>query len=72
VLADAAPDRAAFTRAAEAAVADARPSGDNADKIVLARRLVVRALEAAAAGTPERIPALPASVLADTGALTHA
>jgi xanthine dehydrogenase YagS FAD-binding subunit len=72
VLADAAPDRAAFTRAAEAAVADARPSGDNADKIVLARRLVVRALEAAAAGTPERTPALPASVLADTGALTHA
>lgn len=67
-LTGAAPDRAAFARAAEAALAGARPSGDNAEKIELARRLVVRALEAAAAGTPARTPALPASVLADTGA----
>jgi len=67
-LTGAAPDRAAFARAADIALADARPSGDNADKIELARRLVVRALEAAAAGTPERLPALPASVLSDTGA----
>ena len=66
------PDVAAFARAAEAALADARPSGDNAAKIELARRLVVRALQAAAAGTPERMPALPASVLADTGAAAHA
>lgn len=71
VLAGAAPERAAFARAAEAALAGARPSGDNAEKIELARRLVVRALEAAAAGTPARLPALPASVLADTGA-SHA
>ncbi|TPE49690.1 FAD binding domain-containing protein [Amaricoccus solimangrovi] len=62
----------AFAEAAALALADARPSGDNAYKIELARRLVLRALERAAAGTPERIPALPASVLADTGATAHA
>ncbi len=62
-LAGATPDAASFARAAEAALAGARPSGDNAHKIELARRLVVRALEAAAAGTPRRMPALPASVL---------
>ncbi len=75
LLEGALPDRAAFTRAADAALADARPSGDNAHKIELARRLVVRAFEAAAAGTPSRLPALPASVLsetADTGARSHA
>jgi xanthine dehydrogenase YagS FAD-binding subunit len=71
VLKGAALERASFARAAEVALADARPSGDNADKIELARRLVVRALESAAAGTPERVPALPASVLADTGAFAH-
>jgi xanthine dehydrogenase YagS FAD-binding subunit len=60
-LTGAPPDRAAFRRAAEIALADARPSGDNAFKIELARRIVVRALALAAAGTPERIPALPAS-----------
>ena len=37
-------DAAAFRRAAEAALADARPSGDNAFKIELARRIIVRAL----------------------------
>ena len=42
-------------------MADATPSGDNAFKIELARRIVVRALSLAAAGTPERMPALPAS-----------
>ena len=36
----AAPDREAFARAAEAALADARPSGDNAFKIELAKRVV--------------------------------
>jgi xanthine dehydrogenase YagS FAD-binding subunit len=50
-----------FRRAAEAALAGAKPSGDNAFKIELAQRIVVRALTLAAAGTPERIPALPAS-----------
>ena len=50
-----------FRRAADAALAAAKPSGDNAFKIELARRIVVRALALAAAGTPERSPALPAS-----------
>lgn len=71
VLDGAHPDRAAFARAAEVALAGARPSGDNVEKVELARRLVVRALEAAAAGTPARMPALSASVFADTGA-SHA
>jgi xanthine dehydrogenase YagS FAD-binding subunit len=46
------------------ALAEARPSGDNAFKIELARRIAVRALALAAAGTPERLPALPASPFA--------
>ena len=61
LLAGARPDEAVFRRAAETALADARPSGDNAFKIELARRILVRALTVAAAGTPERVPALPAS-----------
>jgi len=63
-----APD--AFRHAAERALADAKPSGDNAFKIELARRIIVRALTMAAAGTPARLPALPASPFA--GASTHA
>jgi xanthine dehydrogenase YagS FAD-binding subunit len=55
------PDAENFRRAAEAALAGAKPSGDNEFKIELARRLVLRALTLAATGTPERIPALPAS-----------
>lgn len=68
-LLGAATDGAAFRYAAEAALADAQPSGDNAFKIELARRVVVRALALAAAGTPERTPALPASPFA--GAMAH-
>lgn len=64
VLAGAAPDAAVFRAAAEAALADATPSGDNAFKIELARRIVARALTLSAAGTPERVPALPASPFA--------
>lgn len=72
MLAGADPDRAAFRRAAEAALAEATPSGDNGFKIELARRVVARALDLAAAGTPERLPALPASPFAPvTGALLH-
>ncbi|MGY2047600.1 FAD binding domain-containing protein [Methylobacterium sp. JK268] len=72
-LAGATPDAAAFARAAEAILAGASPSGDNAYKIPLARRLVARALARAAAGTPERLPALPASVFApQPGELAHA
>lgn len=53
-----------FARAADLAVEGANPSGDNAAKIELARRIAIRALEHAAAGTPDRLPALPASVFA--------
>jgi xanthine dehydrogenase YagS FAD-binding subunit len=63
-LAGAQPDAESFRRAAEAALVEARPSGDNASKIELARRIVVRALALAAVGTPDRMPALPASLFA--------
>jgi xanthine dehydrogenase YagS FAD-binding subunit len=64
ILAGARPDASVFCRAAEAALAQAKPSGDNGFKIELARRIVVRALALAAAGTPGRMPALPASPFA--------
>jgi xanthine dehydrogenase YagS FAD-binding subunit len=64
VLATQVPDPAIFRKAAAAALADARPSGDNAFKITLAARVIERALALAAAGTPERMPALPASPFA--------
>ncbi len=60
-LAGAKPDRETFRRAAEMALADAQPSGDNGFKIELARRIVGRTLTLAAAGTPQRLPALPGS-----------
>jgi xanthine dehydrogenase YagS FAD-binding subunit len=73
ILAGVRPDVAAFGRAADVALADARPSGDNAFKIELARRIVVRALTLAAAGTPDRVPALPASPFASvSGVAVHA
>lgn len=72
-LAGARPGRDAFRRAAEAALADAKPSGDNGFKIELARRILVRALTLAVAGTPERLPALPASPFAPvSGVVLHA
>jgi xanthine dehydrogenase YagS FAD-binding subunit len=61
-----------FRRAAEVALAEATPSGDNAFKIELARRVVVRAFALAAAGTPERLPALPGSPFAAvSGVFSH-
>ena len=73
ILAGASPGPAAFRRAAEAALADAKPSGDNLFKIELARRILVRTLTLAAAGTPKRVPALPASPFSSvSGALHHA
>jgi xanthine dehydrogenase YagS FAD-binding subunit len=54
-------DQAAYRRAAQAALAEAKPSGDNAFKIELAQRIIVRALTSAANGTPSRLHALPAS-----------
>jgi xanthine dehydrogenase YagS FAD-binding subunit len=73
MLAGARVDGSLFRRAAEAALADAKPSGDNGFKIELARRIVVRALALATAGTPERVPALPASPFASVaGDVIHA
>jgi len=60
-LAGAQPSRESFVRAAGIALADAGPSGDNAFKIELGRRIVLRALAAAAEGTPDATPALPGS-----------
>jgi xanthine dehydrogenase YagS FAD-binding subunit len=48
-----AADRAAFARAADAILRDARGFGHNDFKIELARRAIVRALSQAAAGTPQ-------------------
>ena len=72
MLANSSPDPTAYRRAATAALADAKPSGDNSFKIELAQRIIVRALTLAAAGTPERTPALPASLFSSAaGALHH-
>jgi xanthine dehydrogenase YagS FAD-binding subunit len=54
-----------FARAAATALASAVPSGANAHKIELARRTATKALALAAAGTPTRMPALPASPFGD-------
>jgi xanthine dehydrogenase YagS FAD-binding subunit len=61
VLAGQKPGEAVFRRAAEEALAQAAPSGDNTFKIDLAKATLVRALTLAAAGTPDHMPALPAS-----------
>lgn len=71
VLAGAPADAETFERAADAALADARPSGDNAFKITLARRLIVRVLRLALQGTPEVMPALPASPFAANSGARH-
>lgn len=65
------PTAKAFARAAELALAQARPSGDNAFKIELARRIVVRALSLALQGTPEVMPALPASPFSTIPGANH-
>jgi xanthine dehydrogenase YagS FAD-binding subunit len=70
-LAGRAPDAVAFVHAAEAALADAKPSGDNAFKIELARRIIVRALMLASAGTPQRVPALPGSPFSSLAGASH-
>jgi xanthine dehydrogenase YagS FAD-binding subunit len=71
ILAGSSPGDPAFRRAAEAALADAKPSGDNRFKIELARRTLWRALRLAAAGTPERVPALPASPFSSISGALH-
>src|ERR1700682_1235615 len=65
------PDAVSFFHAAEAALADAKPSGNNGFKIELARRIIVRALMLAAAGTPQRLPALPASPFSSVSGALH-
>ncbi len=73
LLEGAAPTAESFGRAAEAALAEAKPSGDNAFKIDLAKRVVTRAFLLAAAGTPEGVSASPASVFSSgTGVSIHA
>jgi xanthine dehydrogenase YagS FAD-binding subunit len=73
ILAGASPGQEVFRRAAEAALAEAKPSGDNQFKIELAQRILVRALTLAATGTPEHVPALPASPFSSVaGALIDA
>lgn len=72
VLAGSRPGDVAFRRAAEAALADAKPSGDNRFKIELAKRILERALTLAAAGTPARLPALPASPFSSVAGARHA
>lgn len=72
VLIGAMPNPDVFRQAAEAAMADATPSGDNAFKIELACRIIVRALTLATVGTPQRISALPASPFAPIpGGIVH-
>ena len=71
MLAGSRPGPDAFRRAAKAALADAKPSGDNQFKIELAQRILVRALTLAAAGTPQRIPALPASPFSSLSGASH-
>lgn len=71
-LEGAAPSAEVFATAAALALEGARPSGENAFKIELAKRVLSRALTLAAAGTPARMPALPASPLdAEHGAPAH-
>jgi xanthine dehydrogenase YagS FAD-binding subunit len=71
VLKGSQPTVETFERAAEAALAEARPSGDNVFKIELARRLVVRALTFALEGTPDAMPALPASPFSTIPGASH-
>jgi len=71
ILAGASPNDTVFRCAAETALADAKPSGDNRYKIELAQRTLRRALALAAAGTPERVPALPASPFSSIPGALH-
>jgi xanthine dehydrogenase YagS FAD-binding subunit len=65
------PGADAYRWAAEAALCGAKPSGDNGFKVALAQRIIVRALTLAAAGTPARMPALPASLFSSAAGVQH-
>jgi xanthine dehydrogenase YagS FAD-binding subunit len=71
ILAGCKPAEAVFHRGAQAALADAKPSGDNGFKIELAKGTLARALTLAAAGTPKRVPALPASPFSSVFGAPH-
>lgn len=71
LLQGASPGAETFRRAAQAALAGAAPSGDNGFKIELGQRMVARALSLAAAGTPARVPALPASPFSSPAGALH-
>src|SRR5882724_8479585 len=71
VLKGSSPGSEAFHRAAMAALVDAKPSGNNQFKIELAQRILARALTLAAAGTPQRMAALPASPFASVPGALH-
>ena len=67
------PNAEAFAKAADLALADARPSGEaNAFKIELARRIVRRGLDLASDGTPAVMPALPGSPFSTLSGANHA
>jgi xanthine dehydrogenase YagS FAD-binding subunit len=67
------PDADAFARAADIALADAKPSGEaNAFKIELARRIIRGALVLASDGTPVVMPALPGSPFSTLSGADHA
>ena len=73
ILTGSSPGQGVFRRASAAALAKATPSGDNQFKIELAERILVRSLTLAVRGTPERVPALPASAFSSiAGALIDA
>lgn len=60
-----------FAKAADMALAKALATGDNAYKIELARRIVGRALSLAFEGTPDVMPALPASPFSTRPGVSH-
>ncbi|RFB80336.1 FAD binding domain-containing protein [Methylovirgula sp. 4M-Z18] len=71
ILIGAKPRAEIFQKAAHAALAEAKPSGDNRFKIDLARKILVRALAEAASGTPSRVPALPGSPFSSVPGALH-
>ena len=72
LLENAVPTPEAFASAANLALAAAKPSGENAFKIELARRIIVRALTLAQEGTPATMPALPGSPFSISSGAAHA
>lgn len=72
ILAGERPTKETLAKAAAAALAQARPSGENAFKIELARQIIVRSLGSACEGTPAIMPALPGSTFSTSPGANHA